>query len=296
MIISILCKILDMKNLITGIVCLIVVFGLFYPSRWFLVPHEVGNWAHLFIFSLPMFWVLRGYNFPKSLVLTGFIGAAILSEYCQKWFCQGRGFEVMDIALDCLGIVIAFFINLVINHFKMKKLITLFLLGAFALTASAQCPTAPNCPLAVEITSFTAVEKNGVVNLTWATASEVNAASFTIERSADGVSFQKIGSIAAQNKPSIYHFADDAPLSIGAYYRLVEVDFSGKPSVFKAIFVEKATQLLTVYPNPSTGVFTVSKRNYLIYNILGRVVDGDKLPNGIYFIKSGLETVRLIIQ
>ena len=285
-----------MKNIITGAIALLVIFALAYPSRWFLVPREVGNWAHLFIFSFPMLFVLRGYNCNKWGVLVGFIAAAILSEFCQKWFCQGRGFEVMDIILDCLGIITAFFIHIFINHFRMKKIITLFLLGAMSLTLSAQCPTAPSCPLAVEITQFTAVEKNGVVNLSWATASEVNASHFAIERSIDGVNFQKIGTVAAQNKPSTYHFADDAPLSIGAYYRLLEVDFNGKATISKAVFVEKATQRLTVYPNPSTGVFTVNRRNYLIYNVLGSVVNEHNLPRGIYFIKSGLETARLIIQ
>lgn len=285
-----------MKNIITIAIALLIIFALAYPSRWFYVPREVGNWAHLFVFSVPMLWILRGYNFNKYGVLIGFIAAAVFSEYCQKWFCQGRGFEAMDILLDCLGIVIAFFINLVINHFKMKKIITSFLLGAWLLTLSAQCPTAPNCPLAVEITSFTAVEKNGVVNLSWVTASEVNAKQFEIERSGDGVNFQKIGAVTAQNKPSTYYFADDAPLSIGAYYRLLEVDFDGKATVFKAVFVEKTTARLAVYPNPSTGVFTVNKRNYLIYNVLGIVVDERNLTKGIYFVKSGVECTRLFMQ
>ncbi len=285
-----------MKNIITTVLVLLIIVALSYPSRWFLVPREVGNWAHLFIFSLPMLFILRGYNFSKFSVLASFIAAAILSEYCQKWFCQGRGFEVMDIALDCLGIVIAFFINLVINHFKMKKIITLFVLGAMSLTLSAQCPTPPCTTLAVEITSFTAVEKSGVVNLSWATASEVNANRFAIERSIDGINFQKIGEVKAQNKPSVYNFVDYAPLSIGAYYRLVEVDFSGKSSVFKAVFVEKTAQLLTVYPNPSTGEFTVNKRNYLICNVLGQNVAEKSLTRGVYFVSSSVECVRLVIQ
>lgn len=178
----------------------------------------------------------------------------------------------------------------------MKKIITIFLLGAMTLTLSAQCPTAPDCPLYVEITSFTAVENRGVVNLSWATASEVNAAQFVIERSSDGVTFSKIGTVTANNKPSTYNFADNAPLSIGAYYRLSEVDFSGKTTIFKAFFVEKTTQKLSVYPNPSTGIFVVSKQKYLIYNVLGSVVNKNNLPKGIYFVTAENQTVRLIIQ
>jgi uncharacterized membrane protein len=97
-----------MKNIITSAIALLVIFGLSYPSRWFLVPHAIGNTAHLFIFSVPMYWILRGYDFSKWVVFVSFISGAVLSEYCQKWFCQGRGFEVVDILLDCLGIVIAF--------------------------------------------------------------------------------------------------------------------------------------------------------------------------------------------
>ena len=105
-----------MKNIVTTVLVLLIIAALSYPSKWLYVPRHVGNWAHLFIFSVPMLWILRGYNFPKFDVLASFIFAAILSEYCQKWFCQGRGFELMDILLDCLGIVIGFCIHIAFNN------------------------------------------------------------------------------------------------------------------------------------------------------------------------------------
>lgn len=204
------------------------------------VPYFVGEGGHVVLFFLLSVLLLQKLNFDIASYILFTFATAI--EVAQKAMHVGRSFDFEDIFWGMVGVYIALFLNK-LNHFRMKKLITFLLLGAMSLTASAQCPTAPNCPLAVEITSFTAVEKNGVVNLSWATASEVNAKQFEIERSGDGVNFLKIGTVAAQNKPSTYHFADDALLSIGAYYRLLEVDFNGKATVFKAVFVEKTTQI-----------------------------------------------------
>ena len=66
----------------------------------------------------------------------------------------------------------------------MKKLFTIFLLSLFVSTISAQV-------LPVELTSFTAVAKKGVVELTFETALEINAAYFEIERGVEPSRFQK---------------------------------------------------------------------------------------------------------
>ncbi|HAE29946.1 MAG TPA: hypothetical protein DCF89_02435, partial [Flavobacteriales bacterium] len=53
-----------------------------------------------------------------------------------------------------------------------------------------------NIPLPVELTSFSAEPDGEDVLLTWSTASELNNDFFSIERSADGVSFSEIATIS----------------------------------------------------------------------------------------------------
>ena len=70
--------------------------------------------------------------------------------------------------------------------------------------------------------------------LSWATASEQNNAGFDVEKSIDGVRFEKIGFVkgngTTQNKQN-YSFEDILPLESSGelvYYRLLQKDFSGK--------------------------------------------------------------------
>ncbi len=85
-------------------------------------------------------------------------------------------------------------------------------------------------PLPVELVRFSSVCQSGLVTLTWVTASERNSDAFIIERSADNITFDEIGTVAAAgNTSSITHysFVDREPLNI-AYYRLKQFDRDGR--------------------------------------------------------------------
>lgn len=65
--------------------------------------------------------------------------------------------------------------------------------------------------LPLNLLSFTAAPKNGVIELKWATDKEVGTKNFDIEKSVDGVSFKAIGSVATAGGYATvnnYHFAD----------------------------------------------------------------------------------------
>ncbi|AMR28386.1 hypothetical protein A0257_15670 [Hymenobacter psoromatis] len=118
-------------------------------------------------------------------------------------------------------------------------------------------------PLPVVLTAFTAqAVQNRDALLSWNTASEVNSASFDIERSVDGVAFAKIGGVAAQGtsvSATAYTFTD---AGVGAraqgpvYYRLRQLDLNGAAaySPVRAVsFTKPAAVALSIYPNPATS-------------------------------------------
>jgi len=117
-------------------------------------------------------------------------------------------------------------------------------------------------PLPISLVSFTAVNNdgNGTVGLQWITASEENTASFTVERSADGIHFARLITLpAAGNSTSLrtYEATDAGPLDGTAFYRLASTSYDGTYSVeSKVIFIRRNTadhpsHGLTVFPNPA---------------------------------------------
>ena len=163
--------------------------------------------------------------------------------------------------------------------------------------------------LPVELINFQAKTVENTVLLTWQTASETNASHFDIERSNDGISFQKIGETKAQGKAANYQFTDDTPLSM-SYYRLKGIDFDEKSTISKVVSIStKGNNKLKVYPSVSTGVLNIettgTDANFQIINLLGQSVMGGKtkqtidisaLPKGTYLLKIGIEQVKFIKQ
>lgn len=187
----------------------------------------------------------------------------------------------------------------------MKKIYTFFFFALFVSAIVAQpCDPVTNPCLPVTITFFTAKAEKAGVKLEWATESEQNASHFDIERSVDGRGFSRIASIKCENKAR-YQFVDDTPLSIGAYYRLSQVDFDGRREIFKAVFVEQRTGKLTIFPNPTkSNVTIVSEKEISVVDMTGRVIKKSEpgivvvsdLPKGLYIVKSGSEISRIIVQ
>jgi uncharacterized repeat protein (TIGR01451 family) len=119
----------------------------------------------------------------------------------------------------------------------------------------------PGNPLPVVLTTFTATAVgNRDAQLAWTTASEVNSAYFDVERSFDGVTFTKVGQVAAQGTTAAsttYAFTDRNVASRtegAAYYRLrqVDLDATATYSPVRTVSFTKATAAtLSLYPNPA---------------------------------------------
>lgn len=127
---------------------------------------------------------------------------------------------------------------------------------------------------------FTAEKQNHVVQLNWSTLSEFNTGHFEIERSQNGVSFEKLSSLPAAGNSSIqrnYSYTDFHPGSRFNYYRIKQVDKDEKHtySLIKMIRFTDAT-LYSVFPTITQGKINVSgiaeKLNIKLYNTHGQLM------------------------
>jgi hypothetical protein len=120
---------------------------------------------------------------------------------------------------------------------------------------------APAAPLPVTLTSFTVRRlPSGAAVINWATASELNSASFVVERSTNpSAGFVTIGQVAAAGNSTIartYSLQDPeaATLAMTTYYRLRQLDQDGSAH-FSAVAVLNAGLAkagFSLYPNPAT--------------------------------------------
>lgn len=161
-----------------------------------------------------------------------------------------------------------------------------------------EAPPTNSCALTVTISGgalpvtwlyFKGQEKIDDVELSWATGSEMNTASFIVERSINGRDFKQIGSVTAMGNSSQttnYKWLDKDALKLNSpliYYRLRQVDRDGKftySNVITFVIRNNNDQVVKVYPNPFSQQITVqiSTRN--------RTVAGDMLE--LYSVKGVL--------
>ena len=154
-------------------------------------------------------------------------------------------------------------------------------------------------PFPVELVSFTGYN-NGFVNvLQWVTASELNNKAFEIFHSADGVNFEKIGSVnslapnGTSNSNLAYQFTDNNFLP-KSYYRLKQIDVNGQSDFSEIIEVslDNSKPTIRFYPNPTKDELNVSMLNVKagnctleVYNFYGQLLQTQTLTttNGTAF-------------
>ena len=120
---------------------------------------------------------------------------------------------------------------------------------------------ANNSALPVSLTSFSASCHQDKINVTWSTASELNASHYILQSSRDGQTWLHLAEIDAAgttNQTSHYSFADQNFGTL-TYYRLVQVDNDGQQEIFGPISSNCSLDLnmMTVHPNPTSENFTV---------------------------------------
>jgi hypothetical protein len=117
-------------------------------------------------------------------------------------------------------------------------------------------------PLPIELLSFNAILNSDKVDVSWKTATEINNDYFTIERSKDGVNFEKLMSVnGAGNSTSIidYFDMDTNPYTGISYYRLKQTDYNGQHSYSNVVPVEynpNGDPSISLFPNPTNSETT----------------------------------------
>ena len=182
--------------------------------------------------------------------------------------------------------------------------------------------------LPVTLTSFTAgLLPSNQVKIAWSTSMEYNSKAYDIERSSDGIIFNKVATKPAHGNSSLqlnYAINDDitAVTASTIYYRLKQIDINGKVSVSKVISVKlkKSIGDFVVSPNPFrnnvniniewnknettvvkvfniTGTEVISKNISMIkgFNYIG-IDELSKMPAGNYVIQFTTSNGKLIKQ
>ncbi len=135
--------------------------------------------------------------------------------------------------------------------------------------------------LPVTITNLRAYQKNAAIQVEWNTANELNLGSYEVEKSVDGSSFIKAGTIAAIGSSS-YNWLDAAPAAGNNYYRIKAISKNGSAQYTQIVNVKigKDKNTFTVIGNPvknktvALQLEGVEKGSYTItvYNNMGQQV------------------------
>jgi hypothetical protein len=153
-------------------------------------------------------------------------------------------------------------------------------------------------PTPITLASFTAITKNGVIELSWETATETNNARFVIYR--NNAAIGSVDGAGTTTEPHSYSFVDDNVVPGIVYtYVLADVDYANEETLYDGLAVTLTANdglvaadfvVEAAYPNPfnpSTVIsmhYAVGSNTVInIYNTQGVLVD--QLING--FVEAG---------
>jgi len=127
--------------------------------------------------------------------------------------------------------------------------------GSFDIVGSG---TAFESTVPITLLEFNGEAIGKDVQLTWSSANEINNDFFTIERSKNGVDFEKISDVSSKGNSSQtqkYEFLDSRAYIGSSYYRLSQTDLDGTYTELAIIEVEtkSSNDRISLFPNPNSG-------------------------------------------
>ena len=165
--------------------------------------------------------------------------------------------------------------------------------------------------------AFSAVREGKNVRLQWTTLQEQQTQSFSLEHSSNGGNWQAVYTVSAagnSQQPVSYQYVHLQPGSGTHYYRVVETDLNGRKnlSAVRIVVLDEKANGLSVYPNPATGgkfQVTISQAATVqLFDSRGMMIFEQWMPagvhsvtiaravSGIYLLRAGAETQKLVIQ
>jgi hypothetical protein len=187
----------------------------------------------------------------------------------------------------------------------------------------------PTTSLPVQFISFTAACRDEAAQLNWTVASDINTASYAIERSSNGRDYAAVSVVAGKGSAAqqFYVFADGAPLPGASYYRIKATDANGSTVYSPVVLFHGCTaNMVRLATSPVSGeselvlqltqnaqvqinLFDVTGRAYNVPNVTGRQnrtqgvyhipVSNSMLSTGVYFVTvtvNGNKTVYRVVK
>jgi hypothetical protein len=166
----------------------------------------------------------------------------------------------------------------------------------------------PTCvPLPVSFMSFNGLKEAEVHLLKWQTTTEINNTGFELQRSADGISFEKIAFVASKanrgnsNVKLDYLYRDNRPMMGNNFYRLKQIDINGKETYSGIVLLKQSGRGLFVkrlYPNPVTDELRVQLETSTADKVTLQVTDisGKILMQVNEQIQSGSTTIPMNVS
>lgn len=179
----------------------------------------------------------------------------------------------------------------------------------------------PSAPLAIDLISFNAHKNShNQVVLQWQTASETNTDYFEIERSPDGVQWNRLFKTNGNRYSSTlknYQTIDPNPLQGISYYRLKELDFAGHAWYSEPVSIKIEKHSMLAFPNPCHDLITITSTDkgldkIKLYDLYGNdlsekieskrihthkvTLDLSRLNRGIYFLRKNQEFVKILLE
>ena len=137
-----------------------------------------------------------------------------------------------------------------------------------------------NTVLPVELLSFDGYTEEMDNTLNWTTAAEINNDRFDIERSENGLEWDKLAEVYGQGNSTAEHdysYYDENADCDNCYYRLKQIDFDGNYEYSNAILlVVERKKGFNLYPNPALDEVTVDmpdeEGQITLYNSSGQLL------------------------
>ncbi len=130
--------------------------------------------------------------------------------------------------------------------------------GWVLTTTGGQVKITYNAALPITLVSFKGTTDANSNLLTWITASEYNNYGFEVQRKTSNDTWEVIGFVKGENKPSTYKFKDGNPVGT-SYYRLRQLDNDKTESFSNIVVVKQALSAnISLSPNPTSDYLNIN--------------------------------------